>query len=93
MVERKFVNEIPIDDHFVVLDILYANRGDGSVRVLHNPRQGEPYIELSYHGDWSSGPFYYFKLHGSVVTTLLQMGFVKGKPAWGYMGYDETSYC
>jgi hypothetical protein len=47
-------------------------------------REDGVYVEVGYHHDFVDSSYYAFPITDRVTNELLVLGYVKGKPEWGY---------
>jgi hypothetical protein len=85
MSRRRFQNVTPIDDTWVVLDLLCRRWQDNTTReiIRYFPEDG-PYVEIGHHWDFSDSRYFRFRVSDRIVDHLLASGYVVGTPEWGY---------
>lgn len=89
---RDFINEVPIDDEMVVLDLLYRRWNDSTDRVLHRKFRGRDrpsYVRVEHVHDFSEGTRTDFLVTEGVIDRLLARHHIEGKPRWGYRDEHE----
>jgi hypothetical protein len=87
--DREYVNDEPITDPLIVLDLLYTDRWEYKIdRRLFLPsayrRLDRPYINVDF-SDYRST---YFQVAEGVGEYLLRGYFIEGKKHWGFT--DDT---
>lgn len=91
---RDFINDEPIDDVAVVLDLLYKRWGDSTLRCLFKryvrDSLGRPsFVRVEHCHDFALGTITDFALTDSVVERLIGSRLIEGKPQWGYRDDHE----
>lgn len=79
----SYENDVPIDDEWVVLDLLVRRRGDHTVRELVRIWD-EPYVRIRHCHDFADDHVTDFMVTDRVADSLLAKCLVSGKPEWGY---------
>lgn len=84
------LNDVPIDDEWTVLDLLYRRWGDRTTRKISRWFEW-PYLEIGHHHDFSDSSYQRFRVTDRVVDALLDIGHLQGTPEWGYTNMRELT--
>lgn len=83
---NTYCQDAPIDDDMVVLDLMAPRWADHTTRTLITHRNNPPTrVEIKhYYKDGDLAEIDAVLVTEAVAKRLLDLGFVRGKPEWGY---------
>ena len=91
----EFENDDPIDDAFVLLDLLCGPYGQyRTTREILRTGRGlnrESYARIGHHRDFSYSRYADYRVTERVIEQLLAAGDLQGKPHWGYTDMNELT--